>query len=70
MHLIQFPNREQHKRGLMAVLQIPGLESLGLPDFQMVVWDEHIRALEREKVKFKYLSKAAANGKKKTPVRR
>ena len=69
MHLIRFPNREQHKRGLMALLQVPGLESLGLPDRQMVVKDEHIRALEREKVSFTYLSKTTANGKTKTPIR-
>jgi hypothetical protein len=36
----------------------------------MVVEDAHIKALKREKVKFNYLSKTAANGKKKTPVRR
>ena len=70
MHLIRFPNRKEHKRGLMAVLQVPRLESLGLPGLQMVVEDEHIQALEREKVSFTYLSKATANGKTKTPVRR
>ena len=70
MHMIQFPNREEHKRGLWAVLQVPQLESVGLPDLVMVVEDAHIKALKREKVKFNYLSKTAANGKKKTPVRR
>jgi len=53
----------------MAILQVPRLESLGLPGLQMVVEDEHIAALEREKISFTDLSKTTANGKKKTPVR-
>jgi hypothetical protein len=63
MHLIRFPNKKEHKRGIMALLEVPRLESLGLPDFQMVVTDEHIQALERAKVAFRYLSKTAPNGK-------
>jgi hypothetical protein len=69
MHLIRFPNKKEHKRALIALLQVPRLESLLLPDRQMVVEDEHVQALEREKVSFTYLSKTAANGKKKTSVR-
>ncbi|HMC89722.1 MAG TPA: hypothetical protein VKI17_09240, partial [Gemmataceae bacterium] len=67
MHLIRFPNRKEHQKGLMAVLSVPR-ESLGLPDYQMVVTNEHIQALEAAKVRFEYLSKTAPNGKNSTSV--
>jgi hypothetical protein len=67
MHLIRFPNKKEHKRGLMAVLTVPR-ESLSLPDFQMVVEDQHIHALERERVSFTYLSLTKTNGKIKAPI--
>lgn len=35
----------------------PTSRSLGLPNFQMVVTDEHVKALERAQVAFTYLSK-------------
>ena len=59
MHLIRFPNKKEHKRAIMALLEVPRVESLGLPNFQMVVTDEHIHELERAKVTFTYLSKTA-----------
>jgi hypothetical protein len=68
MHLIRFPNKKVHKRALMALLQVANVESLGLPDLQMVVTDEHIRALERAKVAFAYLSRTAPNGKNSAAV--
>jgi hypothetical protein len=68
MHLIRFANKKEHKRGLTALLDIVGVDSLGLPDFQMVVTDEHILALERARVAFAYLSKPAPNGKNATPL--
>ena len=58
-HLIRFANKKEHKRAIMALLDVPRLESLGLPGFQMVVTDEHIQALERSQVPFTYLSKTA-----------
>jgi hypothetical protein len=61
MHLIHFANKKDHKRGIAALLDVPRVESLGLPDFQMIVTDEHTRALERAKVAFTYLSKTAVN---------
>jgi hypothetical protein len=69
MHLIRFANKREHKRGITALLEVLNVESLGLPDFQMVVADEHIHALERATVAFTYLSKAAPNGKIPTPLR-
>lgn len=67
MHLIRFPNKAQHKRAIMALLEVTGIESMGLPDFQMVVTNEHIRALEGARVAFTYLSKT--NPMRKTTLR-
>jgi hypothetical protein len=67
MHLIRFPTKKEHKRALMALLEVYR-ESLGLPDYQMVVTDEHIQALERAKVPFTYLSGTAPNGTSAAPV--
>jgi hypothetical protein len=64
MHLIRFPNKAEHKRAIRALLEVPRLESLGLPGLQMVVMDEHIRALEAANVVFKYLSKPFSNRRK------
>jgi hypothetical protein len=68
MHLIHFPSRKEHKRAIMALLELPRGEYLGLPDYQMVVTDEQIKALERAKVAFTYLSKTAPDGTNPTPV--
>jgi hypothetical protein len=63
MHLIRFASKQEHKRAIMALLEVPRVESLGLPDYQMLVTDEHIQALDRSRVAFTYLSKTAPNGK-------
>lgn len=68
MHLIRFPNKAQHKRAIMALLEVSRIESLGLPDFQMVVTDEHIQALNGAQVTFTYLSKTSPNGTTATPI--
>jgi hypothetical protein len=62
MHLIRFRTKKDHKRGLMALLEVPQLQCLGLPDYQFVVWDEHIKELEKAGVPFEYLSKTGPNG--------
>jgi hypothetical protein len=67
MHLIRFRNKNEHRRGLMALLEVPR-ESLGLPDYQMVVTEEHIKALEKAQIPFAYLSETAANGTSATSV--
>jgi len=51
----------------MALLTVPR-EILGLPDLQMVVNTEHIKALEQAKVRFEYLSKTAPDGTQATSV--
>jgi hypothetical protein len=68
MHLIRFPNKKEHKRAIVALLEVLQREYLALPDYQMVVTDEHINALERAKVAFTYLSKTAPNGANPTPL--
>ncbi len=68
MHLIRFPNQREHKRAIMALLDVPW-EYVGLPGPQFVVTSEHIKALEEAKVRFEYLSRTAPNGKKAARVR-
>ena len=34
MHLIRFPSKKEHKRAIMALLEVPRVESLGLPGVQ------------------------------------
>lgn len=68
MHLITFPSKKEHKRAIMALLEVPRLEYLGLPDYQMVVTEEHIQALERAKISFTYLSRTAPDGTNSTSV--
>lgn len=60
MHLIHFPDPEQHKRAIRALLDVP-VPRVGLPDYQMVVTNEHIRALQQSKINFVYLSKTASD---------
>lgn len=68
IHLIRFPSKKEHKRAIAALLDVLQREYLALPDYQMVVTDEHINALERAKVAFTYLSRTAPNGTNATPV--
>ncbi len=66
MHLIRFPNKKEHRRAIMALLEVYK-EFLGLPDYKMVVTEEHIKALEQARIPFAYLSKTAPNGADSTP---
>ena len=63
MHWIQFPNLTEHRRAIGALLDVYR-EYQVLPDSQFVVTDEHIKALEKAKVHFTYLSRTARNGQK------
>jgi hypothetical protein len=54
MHWIQFPNLTEHGRAIGALLDVYR-EYQVLPDSQFVVTDEHIKALQKAKVRFKYL---------------
>ena len=65
-HMIQFPDREQYKRAIMALLDVP-LSRVGIPGLKMVVDDAHIEALKRANIDFKDITKwVAADGS--TPV--
>jgi hypothetical protein len=66
-HLIRFPNQKEDQRGLMILLEAGG-EVLGLPNREMVVTSEQIKALEQAKVRFEYLSKTAPDGTHPTSV--
>jgi len=68
MHLIRIPNAKDYKRAITTLLELPRGEYLGLPDYQMVVTDEHVKALEGAGVAFTYLSKTAPNGTSPTAV--
>lgn len=68
MHLIQFPKGQGYGKAIRALLDIPRTPYLALPDYQMVVTDEHVKALEEARVRFVYLSKTADNGKKPAPI--
>jgi hypothetical protein len=63
MHWIQLPNLTEHRRAIGALLDVYR-EYQVLPDSQFVVTDEHIKALQKAKVRFKYLSRTARNGQK------
>jgi hypothetical protein len=65
-HLIRFPNQKEHRRAIEALLEVP-LEYLALPGPQFVLTQEHIKALEKAKVRFEYLSRTAPNGTQATP---
>ncbi len=66
-HLIEFPSATERKRAIKVFLEVRD-SRLVLPGHRMVVTNEHIRALEREKIRFSYLSKTAPNGENATPV--
>jgi len=68
IHLIRYPNRNENKKAIGALLDVPHGQYLALPDRQMVVNDEHIDALERAKVKFTYLSKTGPHDRNHTPI--
>jgi hypothetical protein len=67
MHLIRIPKKE-YGRATTALLDVIQREYLALPDYQLVVTNEHIQALERAKVKFTYLSKTGPDDTNSTPV--
>jgi hypothetical protein len=65
MYLIGFPNRTEHRRAIMALLDVPG-EYLAIAGPTFVLNDDQIQALDAAKVQFRYLSRPASNGKKAT----
>ncbi len=68
MHLIGFPNRKEHERAIMVLLDVP-FEYLVIEGPTFVLNDQHIKALEAAKVRFEYLSRTAPHDKKSKTVR-
>jgi hypothetical protein len=60
-HVIQFRDKEQYKQAIMALLDVP-VSRMGLPDYKMVVGDEHIQALKRANIDFVDLTRVIPDG--------
>jgi hypothetical protein len=60
-HVIQFRDKEKHKQAIMILLEVP-VSRVGLPDYKMVVSDEHIQALKCANIEFVDLTKVVPNG--------
>jgi hypothetical protein len=65
-HLIQFATREDYNKGMIALADVPRTR-LGLPDYKMLVFEEHIKALDQAGVPYEDLTKDASSGST-TPV--
>jgi hypothetical protein len=59
-HLIQFPGKEEYKRAIKALGEVP-LTRLGLPDLKMLVMEAHLQALDHSKIPYTDLTKEARN---------
>ena len=57
-HLIEFPSAAERKRAIKVFLEVRD-SRLVLPGHRMVVTNAHIKALEREQIRFIYISKTA-----------
>jgi hypothetical protein len=64
-HVIQFRDKEKYKQAIMVLLDVP-VSRVGLPDYKMVVSDDHIQALKRAAIDFVDLTKVVPHGS--TPV--
>jgi hypothetical protein len=56
IYVIQFPNREEYTRAVGALGEVPRTR-VGLPDFKMVVEEEHVQALNRAGIPYTDLTK-------------
>ena len=61
IHVIQFPSRAEYARAVTALAEVPRTR-VGLPDFKMVVEDDHVKALDRSGIPYTDLTKDARNG--------
>jgi hypothetical protein len=59
-HVIQFASRTDYGRGMAAIAEVPRTR-LGLPNFKMVVEDEHVEALDRAGVPYTDITKDLRN---------
>ena len=61
IHVIQFPSRTEYARAVTALAEVPRTR-VGLPDFKMVVEDDHVKALDRSGIPYTDLTKDVRNG--------
>jgi hypothetical protein len=61
-HLIRLPDREEYKKAIEAFLGVREKRK-ALPDFRMLVTNEHLAALRQKGVKFDFLSQNTQDGK-------
>ncbi|HKI35730.1 MAG TPA: hypothetical protein VKA46_27995 [Gemmataceae bacterium] len=56
--VIQFPGKAEYTRAVAALADVPRTR-VGLPDFKMVVTDDHVKALDRSGISYTELTKDA-----------
>jgi len=56
--VIQFPGKAEYTRPVAALADVPRTR-VGLPDFKMVVTDDHVKALDRSGISYTELTKDA-----------
>ena len=54
--VIQFPNKAEYTRAVAALADVPWTR-VGLPDFKMVVTNDHVKALDRCGIPYTELTK-------------
>lgn len=57
-HLIQFRDKDEYKRAIAALSDVPQTR-VGLPDYKMMVTQQHIEALEESGIPYTDLTKDA-----------
>jgi hypothetical protein len=55
-HVIQFPGKAEYTRAVAALADVPRTR-VGLPDFKMVVTDDHLKALDGAGIPYTELTK-------------
>jgi hypothetical protein len=59
-HVIRFPGKAEYIRAVAALADVPRTR-VGLPDFKMVVTEDHVKALDRSGIPYTDLTKDAGN---------
>lgn len=57
-HVIQFAGKAEYARAVAALADVPRTR-VGLPDFKMVVEEDHVKALDRSGIPYTDLTKPA-----------
>jgi hypothetical protein len=59
--VIQFPGKEDYTRAVAVLAAVPWTR-VGLPDFKMVVTDDHVKALDQSGIPYTELTKDGRHG--------